>query len=372
MSGAILDDQEQALLTIINNFRKQNNIPPLSLSIPLTNAAKWLARDMASKNYLSHTDSLGRNTFDRLTTFGYTDSTKGENISAGSSDAQGAFTQWQTACDPNGSGRCTYAHRMNMLSPNYTVIGIGRSYNPNSTYKWYWATTFGGRALSESISPTSMPTPQQTINSFGFIEPNNLSDSIIRQNLHGNMGLFGTPDLSDLSGLSGLTGPPPPPSEPMMAPLSGTPFNGTPSTGTPFNGTPSTGTPFNGTPSTSTPFNGTPSTGTPFNGTPSTGTPSTGTPFNGTPLTGTPSTGTPSTDTPSTGTPSTGTPSTGTPSTTILPGYSELTGCLCPCPCPGQRNFQVTRSSQIVWLILFILFIILFLTGLFLFLRFYR
>jgi hypothetical protein len=357
MSGAILDDQEQALLTIINNFRRQNNIPPLSLSIPLTNAAKWLARDMASKNYLSHTDSLGRNTFDRLTSFGYTDSTKGENISAGSSDAQGAFTQWQTACDPNGSGRCTYAHRMNMLSPNYTVIGIGRSYNPNSTYKWYWATTFGGRALSGNFSSTSMPTHQQTTNGFGFIEPNNLSDSVIRQNLQGNMGLFETPDLS---GFLGLTGPSP--SEPMMAPLSGTPSNGTllgPSNGTPLtplgssNGTPLG--PSNGTPLT--PSNGTPLT--PMNGTPLG-------PTNGTPLTPLgPSNGTPLG-------PTNGTPL-GTPSTTILPGgYSGLTGCLCPCPCPGQRNFQVTRSSQIVWLILFILFIILFLVGLFLFLRFYR
>jgi uncharacterized protein YkwD len=32
-----------------------------------------------------------------------------------------------------------------MLSANFTEIGIGRAYNPSSTYGWYWCTEFGLR-----------------------------------------------------------------------------------------------------------------------------------------------------------------------------------------------------------------------------------
>jgi len=91
-----------------------------------------------------------------MTSFGYTHYPEGENIAAGNSDAQNTFTQWQTACDPDSTGACTYAHRQNMLNPGYKVFGIGRVYNASSPYRWYWTTDFGG-FVDQTIGSTPSP-----------------------------------------------------------------------------------------------------------------------------------------------------------------------------------------------------------------------
>src|SRR5271155_1973808 len=123
LQAQTLDSEESAFLTLINNLRAQNGAGPLQVSIALENSSTWMSNDMATKNYFSHTDSLGRDPFTRMAAFGYNYNTaEGENIAAGNSDAQSTFTQWQTACDPAGSGACTYAHLQNMLDPSYVGI----------------------------------------------------------------------------------------------------------------------------------------------------------------------------------------------------------------------------------------------------------
>src|SRR5205814_7182421 len=81
-----LDAEEQAFLTLINNYRAQNGAGPLKASIALTSASKWMSNDMAAKNYFppDHVDSLGRSPFSRITSFGYVSNALwGENIAAG-------------------------------------------------------------------------------------------------------------------------------------------------------------------------------------------------------------------------------------------------------------------------------------------------
>ncbi len=111
---------------------------------------------MAAKNYFSHTDSLGRDPFTRMAAFGYSYYPEGENIAAGNSDAQNTFTQFQTACDPDASGNCTFAHRQNMLGA-YAAIGIGVASSSASTYGWYWTTDFGA-VLDQSLSTNPPPS----------------------------------------------------------------------------------------------------------------------------------------------------------------------------------------------------------------------
>src|ERR1700746_171906 len=108
-----LDNEQSAFLKLINNYRAQNGAGPLQVSLTLQNSSEWMSTDMATKNYFSHTDSLGRDPFTRMATFGYSYTPAGENIAAGSSTAQQTFTQWQTACDADTTGACTYAHRQN-------------------------------------------------------------------------------------------------------------------------------------------------------------------------------------------------------------------------------------------------------------------
>ena len=161
--GQTLDSEQSAFLTLINNYRAQNGAGALQVSAALQNSSMWMSTDMATKNYFSHTDSLGRDPGTRIASFGYTYYPWGENIAAGNSDAQNTLNQWINACDADASGVCTYAHRMNMLNPSFKAIGIGRAYGASSTYRWYWTTDFGGVVDS---TPTPPPAPAPTISSF--------------------------------------------------------------------------------------------------------------------------------------------------------------------------------------------------------------
>jgi hypothetical protein len=105
---------------------------------------------MATNNYFSHTDSLGRDPFERMADFGYTYNTwKGENLAAGADTAQGAFNLWK-----NSPG-----HNANMLNGNFKVIGIARVYGAGSQYGWYWTTDFGGQGSTPPPPAPPEPTP---------------------------------------------------------------------------------------------------------------------------------------------------------------------------------------------------------------------
>lgn len=155
--ASALDSEETRFLEIINEYRAANGLNPLTLNNTLNQTARWMAEDMAGNNYFSHTDSLGRDPFVRMGAFGYTYNTwKGENLAAGVSGAQAAFDLWK------GSP----GHNANMLGTNYTVIGIARAFNENSTFGWYWATEFGGQndpppppAPAPPPDPTPPPAP---------------------------------------------------------------------------------------------------------------------------------------------------------------------------------------------------------------------
>lgn len=132
---AALDSEEQAFLNVINSYRQANGLSALSLNPKLNAAADWMSKDMAAKNYFSHTDSLGRDPFQRMADFGYDYNTwKAENLTAGIDAAQGAFDLFK------GSP----GHNANMLNAKLKVIGIGRAYAAGSAYGWYWTADFGG------------------------------------------------------------------------------------------------------------------------------------------------------------------------------------------------------------------------------------
>ena len=144
-SQPALDVEEAAFCRSVNAYRSQNGLPALRVSTPLARAATWDTNDMAQKNYFSHTDSLGRDPFKRMTAFGYGYSTaKGENIAARNATASGTFAQWKASA----------GHNRNMLNASYKVIGISRSYSAASTYKWYWNTDFGGCADASVPCPS--------------------------------------------------------------------------------------------------------------------------------------------------------------------------------------------------------------------------
>lgn len=137
MASYCADAPEQALLSLINNYRAKHGRRPLKLTQTLGAAAEHHSTDIAANNVFSHTLSDGTSWSQNMTNHGYTDSTaRAENIAAGHADASSTFNRWK-----NGS-----AHNANMLSAIFTAIGIGRAYGADSTHKWYWTADFGGVA----------------------------------------------------------------------------------------------------------------------------------------------------------------------------------------------------------------------------------
>jgi len=201
-----LDAEQWAFLTLINNYRAQNGAGPLQVSVKLQKASQWMSSDMAAKGYVSHTDSLGRSAGARIAAFGYTYNPWGENIAAGYPDAQNAFEQWKTACDPDASGACTYAHRKNMLNPGFVVIGIGRA-SGSSMYGWYWTTDFGGVA-DQVITPGTTPPPSAPVISSFSATPSVLTagqSATLMWNVTGATTLSIDNGIGSVSGVSSKT-----------------------------------------------------------------------------------------------------------------------------------------------------------------------
>ena len=135
-AGAI-DRIELVEVRLINRYRRAHGLRPLRIDSKLTRAAGWMALDMGRKRRFGHTDSLGRDPFQRLRAFGYPsrNTWRGENLAAGNARPGPTRRQWINSPP----------HRANMLNPHYSVIGIARVRVAGSPYRWYWATTFGSR-----------------------------------------------------------------------------------------------------------------------------------------------------------------------------------------------------------------------------------
>ena len=128
------DGEERAFLDLINDYRRKNGAGNLSLQNQLGAAADHHSQDMASKNYFSHQLSNGDSAEKNIERFGYQGwSFVGENIAAGQETASEVMDAWKSSPE----------HDRGMRDKNFTEIGIGRAYNNNSKYGWYWTTTFG-------------------------------------------------------------------------------------------------------------------------------------------------------------------------------------------------------------------------------------
>jgi uncharacterized protein YkwD len=162
-SSYCVESFEQEMLTLINSHRAANGRGQLKLGQNIGAAAQHHSADMADRNYFSHTTAgSGEGPSQRMIAHGYPANMTwwGENIYAGYGiqngvdlgSAQAAFTAWK-----NSAG-----HNANMLNPNYTTIGIDRSSNPNSQYRNYWTTDFGGAADAPAIVCGGTTPPPST------------------------------------------------------------------------------------------------------------------------------------------------------------------------------------------------------------------
>jgi len=154
-----VDAEEQQLLTLINQYRAANDLPPLAMDPDLTRAAASFARDMANFNYVgaNHVDRLGRDIPTRLTQCDVAYTAWAENIAWGYDEAEEVFAAWQASP----------SHNANMLNPNVTLAGIGRAFDAASDFDWYWVLNLtapaSGTTTTTSSTTTSTSTTSTTV-----------------------------------------------------------------------------------------------------------------------------------------------------------------------------------------------------------------
>ena len=120
----------QQVIDLTNVERKKNGLPPLKADASLSRVAQTKSDDMEAKHYFSHTSPTYGSPFDMMRDFGVTYKSAGENIAMGQRTAQEVVTAWM-----NSEG-----HRKNILSPNFTNIGVGFTSKGN-----YWSQMFIGK-----------------------------------------------------------------------------------------------------------------------------------------------------------------------------------------------------------------------------------
>lgn len=123
---------ENEVITIVNNERSKNGLKPLSHNWQLSRVARYKSKDMIEKNYFSHVSPVYGSPSNMMKNFGISFRASGENIAYGQRTPKEVMETWM-----NSSG-----HRQNILSSNYSQIGVGVTIAPNGQI--YWTQMFIG------------------------------------------------------------------------------------------------------------------------------------------------------------------------------------------------------------------------------------
>ncbi len=120
VSGLTAD--ETKAFQLLNADRAANGLPALKINNSLVRLAEGYASDMINRKFFSHYNPEGQSPFDRMRQAGISYRYAGENLAINTNvtTAETAFM--------NSSG-----HRANILSPNYTDVGIGVRYDSSGS-----------------------------------------------------------------------------------------------------------------------------------------------------------------------------------------------------------------------------------------------
>lgn len=118
---------EKAVLDLTNAERQKAGLKPLAIDEKLMNSARAKSADMASKKYFDHTSPTYGSPFDQMKSYGISYRSAAENIAMGQRSAEEVVKAWMESP----------GHRQNILTPEFTHIGIGYDANGN-----YWTQQF--------------------------------------------------------------------------------------------------------------------------------------------------------------------------------------------------------------------------------------
>ena len=159
--GSLSPDSEKALAALHNQARSAAGLRVLKADSTLRSVARWRARDMAERDYFSHTvKDTNRKVFWYMQyEYGYCFKVAGENL--------GTLT-WDGASESEATGWIFNAwmesqgHRSNILGKSWDAFGIGAYRGADG--KFMWTVVFADRCGSAAPAPpaTPKPTPKPT------------------------------------------------------------------------------------------------------------------------------------------------------------------------------------------------------------------
>lgn len=157
------NENEYGVLYYTNKLRMQNGLQPLSATAKLQKAAQIRSSELPT--LFAHTRPDGSDCFSILNEVGESCTAAGENIAEGYGDPESVVMQgWN-----NSPG-----HQANMLSSDFTHLGSGYVYNPNTDYRTYWTQVFTGTcspneiALADDTDVNYIMTPYDSIDDLGL------------------------------------------------------------------------------------------------------------------------------------------------------------------------------------------------------------
>lgn len=118
---------EQEVIKLVNMERANAGLPALKKDWDLARVAESKSLDMHDKKYFNHTSPTYGSPFTMMKNYGITHKSAGENIAKGQKSAAEVVKEWM---DSEG-------HRANILSKNFTNIGVGYVKDGN-----YWTQMF--------------------------------------------------------------------------------------------------------------------------------------------------------------------------------------------------------------------------------------
>jgi uncharacterized protein YkwD len=125
--------EEQEVVELTNQIRRENGCEPFRVSPQLGKAARDHSEDMATRNYFDHTSPDGLDLWTRMRSAGYRFTLAAENIAAGQPSPDEVVQDWMESP----------GHRENILNCALTEIGVGYASNTSSRYGVYWTENFG-------------------------------------------------------------------------------------------------------------------------------------------------------------------------------------------------------------------------------------
>jgi uncharacterized protein YkwD/plastocyanin len=145
-----LDEQEQAFVQEVNDYRAENGLEPVVASPTLTKASERHVDDMVESDFIGHDGSDGSTPAQRAADAGYPSQSTGENLAFNFETAVDVLLGWKSS---------QTGHNENMLNPKWKAVGIARKEGPTTMLDpaqdaWWWATLYGD--VVDCPAPTSL------------------------------------------------------------------------------------------------------------------------------------------------------------------------------------------------------------------------